>query len=485
MARKIVKTERNRWRRCPFATALLILLSSCAEEKGISTDSPEALRFYTKGVTLVDQFYYAEGKAYLDSALVYDSTFAMAWARLAALSYDNRNEESALSSIRKAKRLSGKASEREKFFIRLWEHMIRFSHEDAIATADSFITEYPDEKEVCIILGRLYEESSKLDSAILMYQNALELDTAYARAEMSLGYAYSSGRNQEKALDHMQRYIRLAPGLADPRASYADLLMRVGRYDEALEQYNASLEIKPDYWYSVNQIGSIYSILGRLKEAETQYSLGLATLPQGEAIDVLRLSMLAQLDLNRGDYSGAAKGYLAALDLDSASLEASYGLSITLAKMGRSESADSLCKVIRAELERKGLTNSPWMVGYLLMRSRALIERGELAEARASCEEALDRATPIGRGSIFRQLAEISLKFGEFDRGFLECEESLTINPNAPLTLLTLVQLYRASGDSALAGEIGNRLLELWKDADPDFIHLQELRQTLSRRSPA
>ena len=52
---------------------------------------------------------------------------------------------------------------------------------------------------------------------------------------MSLGYAYSRVGELEKAAVQMQKYIRLAPDAADPRASYADILVYIGRYDEALD----------------------------------------------------------------------------------------------------------------------------------------------------------------------------------------------------------------------------------------------------------
>ncbi len=80
---------------------------------------------------------------------------------------------------------------------------------------------------------------------------------------------------------------------------------------------------------------------------------------------------------------------------------------------------------------------------------------------------------------MFRQLAEISTRNGDYDRAFLECEESLAINNNSPSTLLTLVRLYKAKGDTGMARSIGMRLQTLWKDADPDFRDLKDLTELL------
>jgi tetratricopeptide (TPR) repeat protein len=458
---------------------VLLLVASCEEERRLSTESPEALDCYTRGVTLLDQFYYAEARVSLDSATVYDSTFAMAWARLAALSLDTRDEAGARSYIARALRFLPGTTDWEQRFIRLWDHMIRFSDEEATAIAESLIADYPEEREAYVLRGRLYERSSKLDSAILSYRKAVEIDTSYGKAVMLLGYAYSSGGDQGKAIEYMQRYIRIAPDLADPRASYADLLVRVGRYEEALEQYNSSLKLKPDYWYSINQIGYIYSILGRLRDAEAQYMQGLGYL-SGLQVEVARLAMLAQLDLARGRFSEAATTYAAVLGRDSSSFDASYGLAYALGKLGKFGEAHAVIDSLRADLVRKGLTDSQWMPGFHLMRSRVLLEEKRPEEARMACEEALVNATPIARASIFRQLAEISLKTGDYERGFLECEESLSVNPNSPSTLLTLTRLYHAKGDSTMTREIGGRLLTMWKNADPDFLLLAELREILN-----
>ena len=277
----------------------------------------------------------------------------------------------------------------------------------------------------------------------------------------------------------MQRYIRLAPGLADPRASYADLLLRVGRYDEALEQYRASLELKPDFWYSFSQIGYIYSILGRLREAEEQMLKGVSSLPDHKMMNATRLTIAGNMDMSRGSYRQAEERYRIALDMDSTSYEAAYGLVLALAKQGKFEAADMTSQLIEQELVRRNLIGTQVMVGFHLMKARVLTEQERFEEARAECSQALEYAQALTRTSVFRLLAEISTKVGDFDRAFLECEESLSINSNSPTTLLTLVRIYKAKGDSGMMRSIGARLQTLWKDADADFRDLKEFKELL------
>lgn len=465
----------------PFGLPLFLLfcLCSCGNEPKLSSHSPTALSFYEKGVRLWDQFYYAEAKACLDSALMYDSTFAMAWGRLAVLNFDTRDEARARNNIATALRFSRNATPLEQLYIKLWHHRIHFADRDAGRVADSLIQAFPDDAEAHVMRAALYESVQQLDSAITLYRRAVELDTGYAKAVMLLGYAYSTVGDQEKAIAQMQQYIKLAPHLADPRASYADLLMRVGRYDEALDQYRKSLELKPDYWYAINQIGSIYSALGRLRDAESQFERGLSFLPQGPQIDALRIVVRADLNMRRGQHQKALEEYSQVLAIDSTNYDASYGLVSALSKLGRFDEAHQGIADVRAELERRNLMNSQLVVGFHLMRARVLMDEGRLDEAKSACNDAFEHSTPVSRGAVFRQLAEIYLKTGEYDNAFDACEEALGINPNSPPSLLTLTKLYDAKKDRRMTREIGNRLLSLWKDIDPDFQDALELKKVL------
>jgi len=463
---------------------ICLLLLDCRGKPELTTGSEAALRNYKEGVQLWSQFYYTEARVQFDSSLTADSGFAMGWARLAVLNLDTRDEHAARQNIERALHLSINASELEQLYIRYWNRQIRFLGEGAAAVVDSIITLYPEEAEAHVMRGGLYERGAMLDSAIAHYREAVKLDSGYARAVMLLGYAYSTAGEEEKAIDQMQRYIRLAPDLADPRASYADLLLRVGRYDEALDQYDRSLELKPDYWYSISQIGFIYSILGRLRDAEKQFELGMALLPQNPQLEADRVAVVAGLDMQRGNYARALEQYSKALALDSVNFDASFGLVLALAKLGRFDEAAPVIKRIQLEIERRHLTESPVMVGYHMMRGRVLLDERRLDQARGECLEALDRAQPIARAPVFRLLAEISLKERNFDQALNEVEEALSVNPNSTSALLTLTRIYHADGERRMTQEIGGRLLEFWKSADDDFKDLAELKGLLGS-SPA
>jgi tetratricopeptide (TPR) repeat protein len=466
----------------------LIFFLGCSEENHITTQSLQALGSYTTGVGLWEKFYYSEAARAFDEAIRLDSNFAMAWARRAFLDDATQNRARASADIAYAMTLLGGVTQYEQMFIRLQNYRLSYANKQAADLADSMLHLFSKEKEIYLIRGGLYELSKNFEDAIRSYEQALEIDTSYAIAIMSLGYAYSTTGEQAKAVDQMEHYIRLVPDAADPRASYADILLRVGRYDDALEQYQKSLLLKPDYWYSANQIGTIYMTKGRLKAADEQFHKALAALPQSPQLKANHLAIDGHLNLLRGLYEEAAQQYRGALSLDSTNGEAAYGLLNAFRKLKDLKRADEVLEDIRAELGRRNLLQSQYMLGFYLANSRLLLEKGDIGGARTACDSALEFSTTLSRSPVFRQIAEINLRQQHYEDAFDACEEALRVNPNSPDPLFTLVKAYHAKGDAAMTNEIGGRLLEFWKDADPDFLNLRDLQQLLGTRhtpSPA
>jgi len=468
--------------------ALLACLTvlGCRREQKVTTSSGDALPPYNEGIAQWERFYYPEAKHSFEEALRYDSTFAMAWCRLAMVEAASGAAAASAGAMNEAVRHAVGVTERERLFITMWRARLEFNNDLAGATADSLIRLYPDEKEAYLFRGALYEDADKnIDAALGCYRKAVEVDSAYAQAVMSLGYAYSTLGNQQEAVRLMQRYIRLAPDAADPRASYADLLVRAGRYDEALAQYKRALELKPDYWYAIREIGSVYTVLGRLKEAEAQFHKALSLLPQGPEIEAGHLVADASLQYRRGAYGEAESGFRRALAVDSVNYGAAEGLVRTLGKLREFAAAEKVLERIARDLAHRHLTNSSAMLSYHLMRAALLADKKDLAGALTECDSAMGYSLPLTRAAVERQRAETHLAQGALEDALDDCGRALEVNPNSPQVLLTLVRIYHARGDSRMTAEIGGRLLALWANADPDFRDRNDLLRLMGKTARA
>lgn len=463
-------------------TGIVVLagvLCGCRKEPTLTTTSSDAARLYRDGVSQFDRFYYTEAKSLIDQALQHDSSFAMAWARLAILDLELRDDPSARSSVSRAVALSAAATEREQLFIRMWDHRIRYDMRAAAATADSFLAKYPDEREVYLFRGNLLEQDKNYDAAIKCYQRAVQIDTSYAIGYMSLGYAYSSIGEQEKAVAQMQHYIRLAPNEADPLASYADILMRAGKYEEAFAQYQLSLKVRPDYWYAIRETGRICLLRGQLRSAREYYRKAFALMPKSPATEYAPVHIDGVLEHARGHYKEAVALFEQVLRVDTANLDAAYSLANSLTRLDRFDEARRVMRQVFSELSRMELLASPNMAQYHVMQSVIAMRAGKQDEALAECDSAINFSLSLTRAGIYRQMAEVLFRKQLYEQALGACEDALILSPNAPDVFMTLVRVYHARGDEKMAQQIGARLLDFWRDADPDYVNKQDLQRLL------
>lgn len=455
------------------------LIAGCTDEAGWTATDPSAVVWYEKGVQAWQRFLYPEAFAAIDSALYRDSTFAAAWGRRALLLYATGDAPAARLAISRAQAFAVQATPREQDLIRLWSYRINDRRRHEAALADSLIARYPDDPELYLIRGQCFEGDRKYEAAVQAYAQSVERDSAFALGVMSLGYAYSTLGEQDRAVEYMQRYIRMAPDQPDPRASYADILVRAGRYEEALEQYRAALAIKPDYWYAVREIGTVYLIKGRLLDAERQFEEATHMLPPSSATESGMLRVRGVFDIQRGQYGDAVARLRAAVLVDSSHINGAYQLALALSRLGRYPEARDVIDSTRAEIERRGLEGTQYMEVYHLIRARVFTEAGHLDSAEAACDEALELSNPLTRGRVYLHLARVHSAARNWDGAMDAIERALAVNPEAPEVLLTLTAVYTGLGDRAMAKEIGQRLMYIWRDADADYRPLLELKRTL------
>ncbi len=462
---------------------IVFFAASCKENMTITTGSADALIAYNEGLGFLDRFYFPEAKAALETAIRLDSNFAMASARLALLHWRSANEAGAKMEINKALARSVNVSEYEQLFIRLLHYMIHYRNGEAAVVADSLISLYPKSAEPYVFRGGLYELGKNYEAALTMYKKAIEADTSYAPAAMSLGYAYSTRGDERNAIDAMERYIRLVPDAADPRASFADILLRSGRYEEALHQYRKSLELKPDYWYAINRIGDVYAVLGRLNDASKQYKEGLSKMLSSDQTRANYLAANADLDMRRGNYENALRVFEQSLMLDSLGGRGAFGRVRALIKLRRFKEAEGVISQIHAELARRNLTQSAAMLDLFVLKCRLFSSQDLFEEARVACDSAMQYGSAFSRSLVHLEMAGIYFKQKEFDAALSSLEEVLHFNSNSPAALFLLAKTYDAMGDKKLTIEIGGRLLELWRNADKDFQDNNELKKILSKIS--
>ena len=197
-----------------------------------------------------------------------------------------------------------------------------------------------------------YHRPENVDSAIAVFQHALERDPKYARAYAGLGEAYwrkyeqtharswvalagdackravdiaddlaiahnclgivSDGTGAyQRAADEFQHAARLDPSSDNALLGLASVYDKLGRAMEAENYFKRAIELHPQYWEGYARLGTFYFTAARYREAEEQFRRLTMLVPEGE----IGYSNLGAAYLAEGRYAEAVTEFERALQL--------------------------------------------------------------------------------------------------------------------------------------------------------------------------
>jgi len=214
----------------------------------MTTSSMEAYHFFLKGQDAYDKMYDEDARRFLEEAVGIDSTFAIAYLYLAWAHDGLRNIELRDRYYEKAKMYSNKASEKVRMYIEAhYAGRIDKNPQKRLKTLEEMAVKYPKEKRVYYRLGLYYDGLKQYDKAINALNKALQLDSQFGPALNMMAYVYGDLSDFEKADEYVRRYAAVLPGDANPFDSIAELYIRMGRTEEAMEKYKEAMAVKPDF----------------------------------------------------------------------------------------------------------------------------------------------------------------------------------------------------------------------------------------------
>ena len=136
---------------------------------------------------------------------------------------------------------------------------------------NNLLTNYPMNQRVLSLAGDYYYFEKDYQSALTYLQKAIATDIKYAPAYNMLGYTQAELKHYDEAEQTFKTYISLIPDNPNPYDSYAELLLKMGKYDESIEQYNIALDKDPKFGVSLIGIGNNYIFKGDFFEARNYY----------------------------------------------------------------------------------------------------------------------------------------------------------------------------------------------------------------------
>ena len=230
-----------------------------------SSRSLDALRYYLEGVDYYEKYYYDDAERCFEKALSYDSTFAMAYY---CLSY--RKDP---TLINKAIKYKNGASNLEQYYIDYRAVYLAGKYDSARVILDKLINKYPDEKSAYYFMGTLEYHLRNFTEAIGSFGKAIEIDPSFKIVYNDLAYTYDKLDNYEMALWAINKYIELAPNEANPYDTRGELYATHGFPDKAVQSYLKAIEIKPDFYSSIEYVGHIYLQSREYSKADSCYRI--------------------------------------------------------------------------------------------------------------------------------------------------------------------------------------------------------------------
>jgi tetratricopeptide (TPR) repeat protein len=139
---------------------------------------------------------------------------------------------------------------------------------------------WPDNYEIYLGLAMEYLLSGKIHKAIQTYKAAIKFNKKRSEAYFYLGYIYSKQHQWELAIKHYKKAINVDKNFKQTYIHLAHLYFDLGEkssdkrdslFGEAIKVYTDLLKIEPNASGVYNNIGVIYSFLGRYEEALNAY----------------------------------------------------------------------------------------------------------------------------------------------------------------------------------------------------------------------
>jgi tetratricopeptide (TPR) repeat protein len=120
-------------------------------------------------------------------------------------------------------------------------------------------------------MGFYYRSIGDDTTALQHFTQSVKLDKKFAPAYNNIGYSNMALGKYADAEKAFKTYIKLIPKNPNPYDSYAELLMKTGKYDESIIQYNKALATDPTFLASYRGIGNNYAYKGDYAKAQESY----------------------------------------------------------------------------------------------------------------------------------------------------------------------------------------------------------------------
>jgi tetratricopeptide (TPR) repeat protein len=453
--------------RCLLGSAMIVMVLlwvGCSKKTDegkvpITTSSEDAKKDFLQGRDLAERLLTQNSIEYFENAVAKDSNFAMAYFALAQVA---PTAKAFFENMKKATTLADKASEGERLLILGFDAGANGDAAKEGEYDEKLVTLFPNDERAHFYLGNHYYGLQDYVKAIEQYTEATKIDSAYAPAYNLLGYAHRFMGDYAAAEGAFKKYIELIPNDPNPYDSYAELLMKLGRFDESITQYEKALAQDSHFMSAFRGVAADLMFEGKPDQAKAQLQTSYE-MARNDGEQRAALFAMTALYVNAGKLDSALgemdKQYEMAEKIDDvAQMATDLGTKGDLLyEMGKHDDALAQYQKAAKMIESSDLSdaikeNVRLNQHYDLARIAA--KKRDFKKAASEVEEFQKGAEGMKNPGLVRQGHElagiVALEQKNYDKAIAELQQASQLNP---YNLYRISLAYMGKGDKANARE--------------------------------
>jgi serine/threonine protein kinase/tetratricopeptide (TPR) repeat protein len=456
----------------------------------VTTSSLQALKDYVDGSDVWAKGKYPEAMQLFKNAVQLDPDFAMAHAALGGAYYSFLLNDPAngKAEFEKALQLSTRTTERERLSIEV-DYASHLKHTvEATNLFHVYLDKYPDDWRIRSNFAATLRDAGQFQDSIDQYQQVVRIAPEDAGAYIDIATAYTDLGNVDEALRYYALGFNLEPDWKTDRNlnhEYGFALIRKGDEAEAVKLFELALEKPTMQGMAQRSLGWLALYHGQYHKAKTHFEasmLGYKVLkaPLSQARTDVLLSIVADGQGDRAQSLRALDGADTLLPDLGPKVWMGSLIGCFYARFGAPQKAEPILQSIKPIVDSQ---NSEQSSQFHRLEGEIALARGKTSQALESFNLA---QTERPGAQTMEALARTYSATGDLEQS-INWYQKLVETPPSPLgwepqqdwlaAHYLLAKAYLSRGEKDKAKPLLDKLLTLWKDADPDVPLFKEAKE--------
>ena len=239
----------------------------------ITTNSPEALKYYVEGEKCYIEQEFNKSIDNLKKAVAIDPEFAIAYNKISINYSYLKQSDFALQYMKRAMDLLEHVSDRERYLIKgVYYAQIGKSYREKIKPYLDLLKLYPEDEKGNLLLGSKYRNVEEWDLAIKQFEKVLKINDKSRIALWNLAYLFMKKGWYDKDIDFLKENKHLLYNRVRYHRYLSDIYTCQQRYDLSLMELQNVVSLEANNYKNFELIGNVYYLKGDLTKAQKIYT---------------------------------------------------------------------------------------------------------------------------------------------------------------------------------------------------------------------